>query len=54
MSELILDGKYRKLNLFNEDFLEKAIKKQSDSSNCFFDKSLWKIWNIAKWYERLA
>jgi asparagine synthase (glutamine-hydrolysing) len=54
MSEIILDGKYRKLNLFNEDFLEKTIKKQSDSSNCFFDKSLWKIWNIARWYERLA
>ena len=54
MSEIILDGKYRKLNLFNQTFLDEIIKKQSNSESCYFDKSLWKIWNIASWYERLG
>ena len=54
MKDIILDGKYKKLELFDEEYLHKTIKQQSNKKNCFFDKTLWKIWNIAAWYERLA
>ena len=52
MKDTILDGRYKKLELFDEEYLFKIIKQQSNKKNCFFDKMLWKIWNIAAWYER--
>ena len=52
MNEIILNGKYCKLNLFNEKFLKKLVNTQSNVDSCYFDKLLWKIWNIALWYER--
>ena len=54
MKEIIMDGKYREIDIFNEKFLIKTIKHQSNKKTCFYDKMLWKIWNIAKWYERLS
>ena len=33
-------------------FLKKLVNTQSNVDSCYFDKLLWKIWNIALWYER--
>ena len=54
MKEEILDGKLSKLNLFNKNFIKDIIQKQSSLDTCYFDQLLWKIWNIARWYERYA
>ena len=54
MKEVILNGRYSKLNLFNENFLKNRIQNQSDFDNCYFDVFLWKIWNIAQWYEKYS
>lgn len=54
MKEVILNGRYSKLNLFNENFLKNRIQNQSDFDNCYFDVLLWKIWNIAQWYEKYS
>ena len=52
MREEILDSKFIKLGFFKEEYIKKSIKVQSGYETCFFDKSLWKIWNLCRWYER--
>jgi asparagine synthetase B (glutamine-hydrolysing) len=48
----ILDGAFAREQMFNRDFVERLLAAQKDRETCVFDGSLWKLWNIAEWYEQ--
>lgn len=49
---VILDGAFAREQMFNRDFVERLLATQKDRETCAFDGSLWKLWNIAEWYEK--
>ena len=53
MRKMVLFGKFRKLKLFNNNFLKEIVIRQSEKNKCFFDVKLWRIWSFACWYEKV-
>ena len=51
VAEALKDGKYQQENMFVDGLIENLLNKQEDFENAYFDHFLWKLWNIAEWYE---
>ena len=47
----VLDGTFVKEQIFKKDFVAGMLETQRDPTTCTFNSSLWKLWNIAEWYE---
>ncbi len=48
----VLDGAFVQERMFNKDFVAGLLETQRDPATCAFNNSLWKLWNIAEWYEK--
>ena len=53
IKNILLNGKYNELNIFNKKFIKQLIDNQSSIKSCFFDITLWRVFSFACWYERL-
>jgi asparagine synthetase B (glutamine-hydrolysing) len=52
VAETILDGAYRREGIFKEEIIERELMRQRSAESCFFDAFLWKLWNLAAWYDK--
>lgn len=48
----VLDGAFAGERMFRPEFVERLLAAQAEGETCAFDGSLWKLWNIAEWYEQ--
>jgi len=51
VAEALMDGSFRKENLFASDFIQNLLFQQNDKQRCNFNSFLWKLWNFAEWYD---
>lgn len=48
----IFDGRFVQEGIFQESWIREKLSKQRDLEQAEFDPALWKIWNLAVWYEK--
>lgn len=52
LSEAVLKGGYRREKIFADRRIDETLARQRKEECCGFDVFVWKLWNLAEWYER--